>query len=607
MDLQAAFDAGFEAVKEYVDDRLAGVEREAARERELRAAEFAAEMAELRALRVETKARLAELKDGKDGANGRDGIDGANGRDADPDDVAARIMDTVVARATEAALAAVAAIPAPRDGVAPSAAEVAALVAEDARTAAREAALAAVADIPAPINGKDGRDADPAHVQRLVDEAVARIPAPRDGRDGSSVTLADVAPMVRELVEALPKPRDGADADPEVIASLVREAVVKAVADIPTPAGIDGVDVDRVDDETALLRFTIGEVEHSFELNLPRGAKGDVGERGDPGETGAIGERGADGKSVSLEDVVPVLRELVAAIPVPKDGRDGRDGEDGASVTISDIEPILREMVAALPLPKDGESGRDGRDADPDMVRELVAEAVSDAVAAIPPAPPGRDGASITVSDVEPFLREMVAAIPQPKDGRDGASITVADVEPLLRELVAAIPPAKDGERGPEGPAGKLPLVKAWEDRVYIEAEVVTHGGETWQALRATGKEPPHADWQRIVAKGAAGKSLKLCGTYDADSAYEELDVVMLQGSSFAAKRDNPGPCPGDGWRLLVSRGSRGERGDKGDRGEPGESASVLALEIRGEELVAVNDNGTEASVDLYPILAKVA
>ena len=44
----------------------------------------------------------------------------------------------------------------------------------------------------------------------------------------------------------------------------------------------------------------------------------------------------------------------------------------------------------------------------------------------------------------------------------------------------------------------------------------------------------------------------------------------MVDGSSFVALKDHPGPCPGADWQLLASRGSRGDRGLKGERGLPG-------------------------------------
>jgi hypothetical protein len=67
------------------------------------------------------------------------------------------------------------------------------------------------------------------------------------------------------------------------------------------------------------------------------------------------------------------------------------------------------------------------------------------------------------------------------------------------------------------------------------------------------------------------GKSLRVRGTFDADARYEQFDIVAVNGSSFVATEDCPGPCPGEGWRLLASAGSRGARGFPGPRGEQGE------------------------------------
>ena len=48
------------------------------------------------------------------------------------------------------------------------------------------------------------------------------------------------------------------------------------------------------------------------------------------------------------------------------------------------------------------------------------------------------------------------------------------------------------------------------------------------------------------------------------------MNIVALNGSSFIARADNPGPCPGDGWQLIASAGRPGKPGPKGDRGEAG-------------------------------------
>jgi hypothetical protein len=60
-------------------------------------------------------------------------------------------------------------------------------------------------------------------------------------------------------------------------------------------------------------------------------------------------------------------------------------------------------------------------------------------------------------------------------------------------------------------------------------------------------------------------------GTYNETGAYRFLNIVALNGSSFIAKCDEPGPCPGDGWQLIASAGKPGKPGIKGERGEPGE------------------------------------
>ena len=45
---------------------------------------------------------------------------------------------------------------------------------------------------------------------------------------------------------------------------------------------------------------------------------------------------------------------------------------------------------------------------------------------------------------------------------------------------------------------------------------------------------------------------------------------VALNGGSFIALKDAPGPCPGPGWQLIASQGKRGAAGEKGERGPPG-------------------------------------
>jgi hypothetical protein len=146
--------------------------------------------------------------------------------------------------------------------------------------------------------------------------------------------------------------------------------------------------------------------------------------------------------------------------------------------------------------------------------------------------------------------------------------------------------PGMPGEKGDPGPAGKLPLVRAYKsEAVHYEGDVVVHLGATWQALRDTGRAPPHRDdW---ICLAAAASTPTICGTYDAEARYQHLDIVAQGGSSFMARKNEPGVCPGPGWQLIASAGRpgrtgpigrTGQCGEKGDKGDPG--AVILDWEI---------------------------
>jgi hypothetical protein len=62
----------------------------------------------------------------------------------------------------------------------------------------------------------------------------------------------------------------------------------------------------------------------------------------------------------------------------------------------------------------------------------------------------------------------------------------------------------------------------------------------------------------------------RIRGTFDPKTKYNLGDVVALDGASFIARRDNPGPCPSAGWQLLARQGGRGIAGPEGRRGPPG-------------------------------------
>jgi hypothetical protein len=169
------------------------------------------------------------------------------------------------------------------------------------------------------------------------------------------------------------------------------------------------------------------------------------------------------------------------------------------------------------------------------------------------------------------------------------------------------------GEKGDPGPAGKLPLVRAYQpDAVHYEGDVVVHLGATWQALRDTGRAPPHDDWICLAEAGRNARSPTIRDTFNGNATYSQLDIVALNGSSFIARQDEPGPCPGPDWQLIASAGRpgrtgpigrTGERGDKGDKGDP--SPVILDWEIDRASYRAVpimSDGTLGAALALRPL-----
>ncbi|HIF5751672.1 TPA: phage gp6-like head-tail connector protein, partial [Klebsiella pneumoniae] len=291
-----------------------------------------------------------------------------------------------------------------------------------------------------------------------------------------------------------------------------------------------------------------------------------------------------DGKSVTPEDVRPLLQELVTAavgeIPVPRDGKDYDPAvlkqavedavaalppaQDGKSVTPEDVRPLLQELVTAavgeIPVP------RDGKDYDPAVLKQ----AVDDAVAALPPA---QDGKSVTPEDVRPLLQELVTAavseIPVPRDGKD---YDPAVLKQAVDEAVAALPPAQDGRDALQ--LEIQPFID--EGKSYTRGSYATHNGGLWRAYEKT-----HGmrGWECIVdgvsdvdismngqrnfivtvnrASGASEKksfdipTMVYRGVFKSGDEYLPGDTVTWGGSLWHCDeqtQDKPGETGSKGW-----------------------------------------------------------
>jgi hypothetical protein len=187
-------------------------------------------------------------------------------------------------------------------------------------------------------------------------------------------------------------------------------------------------------------------------------------------------------------------------------------------------------------------------------------------------APPARqrklDIAPLTMDDIDVRIGQWVEQ--EREISREVMAHVIVDLQDEIDMLAKR--PAPKGERGERGPPGTLPLVKVWHpDTVAYSGEVVAYDGSTFQAIRDTARAPGMGDdWTLVARGGTDGRTPQIRGTFNAREDYHHLDVVACNGSSFVAKRDDPGPCPGDGWQLISSAGRTGKAGEKGEPGSRG-------------------------------------
>lgn len=424
---------------------------------------------------------------------------------------------------------AVAALPRPQDGRSVTAEDIVPLIEERLPAIVSEAVRA----IPVPKDGADGRngtDGVPGKgIAKLLIDAKGNLVATftdgstdevglivgkdgsngRDGADGKEGAPGKSGADGKEGAEG-PAGRDGADGkdgqdgksiDIETVADMVRaeveriapDLVQKAVDAIPRPA--DGKDGQP------------GE----------RGEKGEAGEPGREGAKGTDGADGAPGKSVTPDDVRPILAELVdtavKALPVPKDGR---------SVTVEDVEPLIAKHVTlavseaakAIPVPKDGKDGRDGADG---AAGEKGADGIN-----------GRDG----LDAVTPILKDGVLLFTM-SDG------TVKEVGAVL---------GKDGKDGKDGAAGK----DGADGLGFDDLDVAFDGERSVSIKFQRGdqvKEFPLT--LPIVLDRGVWQERGMDG-----GGYKQGDGVSWGGSFYIARKDTfAKPDDFDAWRLSVKRG----------------------------------------------------
>lgn len=311
-------------------------------------------------------------------------------------------------------------------------------------------------------------------VPAMIAEAIAGLPVPAE-----PPALPDVEKMIAEAVAAIPPPAPGKDADPEAVKALVDETVSRIYGPDKEKLQQWGLEIERAlaipHDETIRLA-----VEKAVAAIPPA----EKGKDADSVEVAALvkseaerilagWERPQDGKSVTVDDMRPLVDEAVSkavsAIPVPKDGAPGKDGRDGC-----DVVDAMQDKDGNLVV-----SFSDGR-------MKNVGQVC------------GKDGLNGTAG----------------KDGRDGFSLENFDAE-LMKDGRTVLLRFEQGERAFAVELGIPAMIYRGvyrEDEEYAKGDTVTFGGSLWHCDAETvkGMKPDaigeQKSWTLCAKKGRDGK-----------------------------------------------------------------------------------------------------
>lgn len=154
------------------------------------------------------------------------------------------------------------------------------------------------------------RNQDMTEVRALIEEVDGRIdslPQPRDGKDADPEEIRGmVAEEVSKAIEALPKPQDGKSVTVEDVRPLIEECVSVAVSAIPKPKDGRGIKELLIDRDGNLV-VTLDD--------------------GDLWRVGHVVGKDADMPAI-MKAIETQVKEAVAAIPKPQDGKDGVGFDD---------------------------------------------------------------------------------------------------------------------------------------------------------------------------------------------------------------------------------------------------------------------------------------
>jgi hypothetical protein len=338
----------------------------------------------------------------------------------------------------------------------------------------------------------------------MIDERVKAIELP------AAPELPDIAGMVKELSDAAElrsnmQIKDAFDTyrKSEFHANL-SEAVSKAVADIPVPtapelpdiaamvddavkaielpAPIPGKDADPIDMD--VVKELIGAAVSAIEIPVPR----------EPVDVDM------DGVYRRVDEVLAVVKADVASIRIP---------EDGKSVTLDEVKPLIDDAVskavAALPPARDGKDGADVMDAVIDRLGHLILTFSNGKTKDVGQVV-GDDGVDCDFDGVWKLINAKLDSWPKPKDGIGFDDLSVEyDGERTFKFVMSR------GDQRKEY-AFDVPVLiyrDLYSDaKTYVRGDSVTWDGSIWHAQVDGAKEKPGTgkEWRLAVKKGKPGK-----------------------------------------------------------------------------------------------------
>lgn len=377
----------------------------------------------------------------------------------------------------------------------------------------------------------DGQTRDYAPLRKFIQEEIAKLPKPENGKDGApgkdavipwddlneqlslgvemirkqleekfNISKAESINRISEYIAGIPAPKDGAPGkDSEIDYSRMTDIMKNLLPQYfemnPVKDGKDGRDgVDGAPGKDADMDDVAKMVDTIVDAQLKHWGPPKNGVDGKDGQDGLNGVAGRDGI----------------------DGKDGLNGKDGTSVTIDDIHPLVADLVSKavgdIPAP-------------PSITGSIIDRAgvlsfvfsngstlkVGEVV--------GKDGKSADVDEIRGMVDEAVSALPKPKDGKDGVDGVGFEFVDFRRaegdttgrryELVIS---------NKDGTAEKVYQLivpghihrEMWsEEAEYEIGDCVTLGGSQWCAKVANRNSRPDTEnenWILSVKRGRDGK-----------------------------------------------------------------------------------------------------